>query len=288
MLINGKLLAAEIISSLRRDLNRLKKRRVKLQLGVVLVGKNPDSLSFIKQKQKSCRKIGAKIILHQFTRIPSYQELAQFVQNLAADPKIQGVIVQRPLPPSLPPSVMLKQIPALKDVDGFQIKSPFESPIGLAIFKILSEIYYRLIIKKPKPRSDFPPRLLKWLKTQKIVLVGHGDTAGKPIADLMSSRHLDIIILTSRSENISEYLLQADIIISCAGKPGIIKAEQIKSGVILIGVGLQQIYNKLKGDYVTNEIANTAGFYTPVPGGVGPVNVACLMQNLVRAAILQS
>lgn len=286
MKLDGTRLASEILREAQREIKKTR-RKIRPQLSVVLVGSNPASLSYVRQKQLAAKRIGALLTFHQFEKAPPYQKIAEFLLSLSHDPKVHGIILQRPLPPSLSASDLTKRISTLKDVDGFLPKTLYTAPIGLAIFKILNEIYFRHILKRAKPKDDFSKGLLSFLKQKQIVLIGRGETGGRPIADTLTQHRLSFIILNSQSENAAEYLQNADIVISAVGKTGVIKANFLKPDCILLGVGLHPEKRKMVGDYDERDIEKTVAFYTPTPGGVGPVNVACLMQNLVQAYKLQ-
>lgn len=288
MKIDGKSLANEILKTLVRDVRQLKRKKNLPQLAVVLVGNDPASTSFVKQKRKAAMAIGARVALHHFSKPPSYQKLAEYLHKLSVDTSIHGIIVQRPLPPSLSAAELTRVIDSRKDVDGFRPKSPFLPPLGLAIFKILNEVYYRHLLKKKKPQTEFSKPFLDWLKRKHIVLLGRGETGGKPIAETLTRNRLNFIILTSKSDNKREYIGEADMVISAVGKSNVITAADLKPGVIVVGVGLHSDQGKLVGDYNEKEIEQVASYYTPTPGGVGPVNVACLMENLITATKLQS
>jgi methylenetetrahydrofolate dehydrogenase (NADP+)/methenyltetrahydrofolate cyclohydrolase len=161
-----------------------------------------------------------------------------------------------------------------KDIDGFVTNSPFDVPIVKAVTDILEYIH--------------PKRLINWLQKQNIVIIGRGETAGKPIAAAFARHQCATSIIHSQTSNPSEIMKQADIIISCVGKEKIVAPSAIKPGVILISVGLTRgIDGKLHGDYEEDDVKNIASFYTPTPGGVGPLNIASLMQNLVKACTMK-
>ena len=283
MKIDGKLIAAEILDDIKTEVKRLQKKNIDPRLAVVLIGEDAASLSFVKQKTKAAQLTGITLSLHHFKKTPLYQKLAEFIHELGQDESIHGIIIQRPLPPSLSASSLTKIIKPNKDVDGFLPKSHFLPPLGLAIFKVLNEIYFRHLHKKVKPKDDCTKPFLAWLKSKNIVLIGQGETGGKPISQTFQKYRINFLLINSRTENTEEYISQADILISSVGKSQIIKSNQLKSGAILLGVGVHKEKDKLVGDYDEKEIATTAGYYTPTPGGIGPVNVACLLQNVVTA-----
>ncbi len=288
MKIDGRRLANEILNNLKPQLKRLKARGIVPHLGVILVGNDKASLNYIQQKQKAAQKIGALVTVSHLAKTPLYQKLAEMILTIDKNPDIHGIIVQRPLPPSLSANILNKRISLIKDVDGFLPKTTFIPPVGLAVFKILNEIFYRGLQNSRKPDEDFSPQLLSWLKRKNIVLIGTGETAGQPIADTLSKLKIHFINVNSRSDNPGEYYKQADIIISCVGKSGLFTGADLKPNVILIGVGMHKEKGKWVGDYDEKEIHKIASFYTPTPHGTGPVNVACLIENLVIACNKQS
>lgn len=286
MKIDGRKIASHILDDLRREVKQLRKKGITPHLAVILVGNDPSSLSYIRQKQQQAKIIGAEVTLHHFKKTPLYQKLAEFILELDRNPDIHGIIIQQPLPSSLSPSSLTRRVSPKKDIDGFLVKSEFLPPIGLAMFKILNEVYFRHMLHQNRPDTDFSKPLLSWLKAKTIVLIGRGETGGKPVAETFSKYRMNFIMLNSKidPENKTEYMKQADIVISAVGKSNIVKKEELKKGAIVIGIGIHGAKGALLGDYNETDMAEVAGFYTPTPGGVGPVNVACLMQNLVIAA----
>jgi methylenetetrahydrofolate dehydrogenase (NADP+)/methenyltetrahydrofolate cyclohydrolase len=274
MKIEGKTLADTILQALALKVSLLKDTPT---LAVILVGDNPASLAYIKQKQNAAKTIGAKIIFnHQQTEI-SIATLKEFVDEYNNDPSIHGLIIQRPLPSAMGDATpVLNAVSPKKDVDGFVPNSPFDVPVASAVGEILKHVH-----SQEKNKNKFLP----WVKQKNIVVVGRGETAGAPIASYLQKLECATSVIHSQTPNPKELMKKADIIISCVGKSRVVRREAIKPGVILISVGIwRDGEGKLHGDYEEAEIASIASFYTPTPGGVGPVNVACLMKNLLQAA----
>lgn len=268
MKIDGKDIADAILTDLTKQVLRLKQKDITPTLAVILVGDNPGSLSYIRQKQIATEKIGGRFIFEQLPKATRPKELAARVDMYNRDPATHALIVQRPLPPYIDASVG-QTVSRKKDIDGFVNNSPFEVPIAMAIFTILKHVGVSL-------------------KNKKVVIVGRGETAGKPIAEAFAKRNFATSIITSSTPNPQEIMKHADIIISCVGKRRIVTADAVKPGVILISVGITRGEDgKLHGDYEEEDIKNIASFYTPTPGGVGPLNVACLMQNLVKTCTIK-
>ncbi len=251
MIIDGKALADIILSSLKKDVEKLSCTPT---LAVIQIGDNPASLAYIKQKQKAAEIINANVIISN-----TMSDLERFNN----DPSIHGVIIQRPVPVSIEKYHVRIQ----KDIDGFEKNTLYDVPVALAIHKILKQI-----------NADL---------SKHIIVVGRGETAGKPIFQYVQKLNCTTSQIFSTSPNNTEFLKKADIIISCVGKKRVITSRDIKQGVILISVGIwRDGEGKLHGDYDEKDIKEKASWYTPTPKGVGPVNVACLMQNLVKACML--
>lgn len=283
--IDGQKLAAEILTDLKKEVSKLKKtKKVPPRLAVIQVGHDPASTIYIEQKAKAMRKIGGSLKLCKFSKYVSYQTIAETVKNLNDDPHIHGIIVQRPLPATLTTTTFNSAISQVKDVDGFRLKSPYLAPIAEAVMYVLRKIYFPEASYKNQTGSPEIKRLATILKNKNILLIGRGETAGSPIAETLSENHIKFIMSHSKTGNTAEFAQEADIIISCVGKPNIVKPEMVKPGAILIGVGVSRGKDgRIQGDYQSLAIKEIAGYYTPVTGGVGPLNVAFLVRNLVAA-----
>lgn len=278
MRIDGREIAREILDTLTIDVAKLKAKGITPTLAVILVGDDPSSLSFIKQKKKAGETIGADVIFSHQPLGFSNQQLRDLIDEYNTDPKVHGIIIQRPVPGI--DSTILTMVTPTKDVDGFVVGTKFEVPVALAVVKILEEIHKTGFWIK-SGMTDFT----EWLKTKNIVAVGRGETAGGPIAAYLGKLHCATTTIHSQTPHPEELLKHADIVISCSGKRGILTRDTIKPNTILVGVGVgRDDEQKLQGDYNEEEIQNIASYYTPTPGGVGPVNVACLMENVVKAA----
>jgi len=264
MKIDGKVLADKILNDLSLEVVKLKEKGVTPTLAVIQIGDDHGSTAYIRQKQKSAEQIGVTLILSHQSSVISHQKLQSIIETYNADPAVHGIIVQRPLPKTLHASNILPS----KDVDGFLTHSPYPVPVAEAVLTIFKQMQ----LTGPGP-------------VRKIVVIGRGETAGKPIAEALIKRGYDISVVHSQTPNPDEIIKTADIVISCVGRPHVVRRHNIKKETILISVGLSRdSEGKLHGDYEEDEIEDIASFYTPTPGGVGPVNVACLMANLVKAA----
>ena len=283
MRIDGKAIAGSILQELAKNVSKLKEQCITPTLAVIQIGNDFSSTAYIHQKKKAAERIGA-VLKHE--KLPvniSYQHVNTLIHAYNADPTVHGLIIQRPLPKDLATnSSILNTVDLQKDIDGFVPNSPFEAPVATAVIRILEEIH--TLTGSDPVNQGFDD----WIKSKTIVIIGRGETAGKPITDALMKRGCNLSIVHSQTSNPQEIIKQADIIISCVGRSRVITPDIIKRGAILIGVGIHHdTKGDVRGDYEENKIADKAAAFTPTPGGVGPVNVACLMQNLVKACILQ-
>ncbi len=286
MRVDGKTIAQEILESLSRQVILLKQKNITPHLAIILIGNDPASIAYVKQKILKANKVGIKTTLlnHESRIKPSpraqaegNQELVETIEQLNNDNNIHGIIIQRPLPLHINSELIDRAIDPKKDVDAFNPKAKFDSPISMAILAILEHIYYSLKIKNTK--------FTQWLCSKKIVVIGKGETGGRPVIKTLKKLGVKPIIVDSKTQNSKFKTQEADIIISAVGKPKILNSSSIKKGAILISIGLHKgADGKLHGDYEEDEIKNTASFYTPTPGGVGPVNVSMLLKNVVHSA----
>jgi methylenetetrahydrofolate dehydrogenase (NADP+) / methenyltetrahydrofolate cyclohydrolase len=265
MKIDGKIIASEILNSLKPQVDKLKEQNIIPALAIILIGNNESSKSYIKQKELKATEIGAKIELFHFEKI-NQDELLELINKLNNEQNIHGIIVQRPLPTNIDKQTISSAIYPQKDVDGFNKESAFDAPVAKAVIQILNQT----------AGNNF--------KSKNIVVIGKGETAGGPIIESLIKLGINPIVIDRQTQNPEELIKKADIIISAVGKENTVKLNLINTNQILIGVGLFSKDGILKGDYEVSEIENKVKFYTPTLGGVGPVNVAFLMQNLVNAA----
>ena len=298
MKIDGKLIASEIKNKLISQVENLRRRKIIPHLAVIIIGSDPASLIYIKRKKIFGEEVGVKVtvISQQETESGGTRKtLVKLVTRLNNDKSVHGIIIQRPVPIDIEKNVLDRLVIPQKDVDGFHPQSIFNPPIGKAVLRILDWVMRRCkpnthgkcISLTPSYKSgkeEFSKKLFNWFKKQKILIIGRGETAGQPIAKYFHKLNIPFIVAHSQTKNMKELCLSSDIIISCVGRPHIVRHDMVTPESIVIGVGLHPENDKLQTDYNQEEIAKAAGFYTPVPGGVGPVNVACLFKNLIEAA----
>jgi len=283
MKIDGHEIAEKMYEDLKKRVAKLKKHDVIPHLVVFLVGENPASVAYVTLKQKKGEEIGAKVTLMNFDTSVTTEELEEKVKLLNIDPFVHAILIQRPLPEQIDVNKLELLTNPEKDIDGFHPKSPYTLPLPLAVGKILEEVY-ETNKEEAAGRQD-SKKFKTWLQKQNIVLIGKGPTGGGPILEYFKTLDVKPTIIDSKTKDPSALMKKADIIVSAVGRENVVKATDIKKGVILISVGILRGENKkLKGDYDAEAIQDKAAFYTPTPGGVGPVNVAKLMENLITAA----
>ena len=293
MKIDGTEIANEILEELRLKVEKLREKNIFPNLAIILLGEDPASKAYVNQKKIKAELIKAKTTIFNLESKIRNSELEELIDKLNKDSSIHGIIIQQPLPSDINIKQITKAIDPKKDVDGFHPKSKFQSPISSAVLKILKQIHYNSPRRSPfghlrggvAPAAHLEDEFLKWLNSKKIVVLGKGETGGKPIIENLKKNGINPTIIDSKTKNPQSLTKTADIIISAVGKPNIIKPNMIKKGVILISVGLHKgTDGKLHGDYNEEEIKNIASFYTPTPGGIGPVNVAMLLENLIKSS----
>ncbi len=281
MRINGRAIAEKIYEDLRERVGELKEHGVTPTLAVMLVGDDPASKAYVGQKEKWGERIDIDVFVESYQPDVTTEKLLDDLHSLNEQRNVHGIIIQRPLPRHINRALLTNETLPTKDVDGFHPDSPFDPPVALAVEEMLKFIYSKKRHREGITFSD-------WIFSQHITILGKGETAGKPIQRLLTKRGLSPTVIDSKTPNPQLITKNADIIISAVGKSHVIKPEMLNRGAVLIGVGLHGEDSKLHGDYDEQEIKNTASFYTPTPGGVGPVNVAMLFANLLRAAENQS
>lgn len=283
MRIDGKAIAEEIFQDLSKRVGKLKEKGITPHLVVILVGEDPASAAYVRQKDLKAQAIGAKATIVNLESGITNQELLDVIQKYNNDRDVHGLIVQRPLPKQIDGNKLNDAVDPKKDIDAFLLDSPFTMPLAAAVLKILENVYQTSEgVTRVGDREH--EGFLKWLKEKNIVVIGKGETGGGPTIALLKKLDIAPTVIDSKTQNGQLITEEADIIISTVGRDNIVRSENIKNGVILIGVGMHKGEDgKLHGDYEEEDIKEIAAYYTPIPGGVGPVNVAMLLSNLLQA-----
>lgn len=276
MELSGRELAAPILEKIKVRVEKLDQKGTIPELAIVTVGGEDTWLSYVSQKQKTAQRLGIKTQLIHLDE--DEDKLFQTLKELELNKDIHGIIVQRPLPKHFDDERIVNAIDPVKDIDGFRTDSNHIIPMVLAVENFIKEAYGVLTA------SD----LQKVLINQSICVVGKGGTAGKPIIQWLQSLGVTPTVIDSKTINPEELLKQADLIITGIGKSGVVVREHLNDGAVLIGIGIRKENGKLRGDYDVEDIKSIAKAWTPTPGGVGPLNLAYLFQNLLDAAEKQT
>ncbi len=286
-LISGKIISSQIKEELRKEIENLKKRGLEPCLAVILVGKDPASAVYVRNKKRTCEELGIRSVGYDLPESTSQDELENLVNDLNNDPSVHGILNQFPLPNGLDQSRVIRTISPEKDVDGL-------NPLNAGL----------IAMGQPSFISCTPYGVLQMLKRSNIstsgknaVVLGRSNLVGRPIATLLSSKGWDstVTVCHSRTENLAEKTSQADILIAAIGIPQFVTANMVKEGSVVIDVGINSIEDpskksgtRLVGDVAFDEVQEKTSKITPVPGGVGPMTIAMLMVNTVNAARLQN
>ena len=275
-IINGKEIAENILNNIKKEVENFD---VKPTLAVIIVGNDPASKVYVKNKIKKSEFLGFNSILKELPEDIQKEELLDVIKNLNNDKNVNGILLQLPLPKGLDEKDFLDEIFPIKDVDGFTTYNSGK------LFKG----------EKPYSIACTPKGIIKLLETKNInlegkvaVVVGRSNIVGKPVANLLLQKNATVIQAHSKTKNLPEILKLADIIISATGKEEFIKGDMVKKGAIIIDVGITRNKNgKLTGDVDFESVYNKVSYITPVPGGVGPMTIATLMENTLELYKLQ-
>ncbi len=274
--IDGKSLAHHLLDQTKVDIETLP---LKPCLAVILVGDNPASEVYVRHKQRTCERVGIESRLIRFQAHTSQEKLLLQIHTLNEDKSVHGILLQMPLPSSLKWYEALQAIHPLKDVDGLHHEN-----LGLLFSRKA-----RFIPCTPKGCLEIL-RCLTPLKGKRATVVGRSILVGRPMAALLLRHHATVTIAHRYTEDLASVTRDADILVVAAGKPGLMTKAHVKPGAIVLDVGITRVFvegqGKLVGDVAFDEVAPYCSAITPVPGGVGPLTVACLMQNVVKAARL--
>lgn len=275
-IIDGRLVSDLVLKEVARDVKSLKKSSVKPKLVIILVGENPASVSYIRQKTIAAEKVGIEGEVMNLPTSTTTARLISHIEKLNGDKSIHGILVQLPLPPQIATELIIRAIDPRKDVDGFHAYNIGKMFLSKE-FENLSPCTPRGIIYLLE-KNKIP------LAGKHVVIVGRSNIVGKPLAVMLINRDATVTVCHSKTKDPASFTRQADILVAAVGKPKFITPAMVKSGAVVIDVGTTKVENKITGDVDFEAVAKKASWITPVPGGVGPMTVACLMENVVRAA----
>jgi methylenetetrahydrofolate dehydrogenase (NADP+)/methenyltetrahydrofolate cyclohydrolase len=279
-IIDGKAIAAELRARVAAEVERLRtEHRVEPGLAVVLVGENPASAVYVRSKAKQTVEAGMRSFDHRLPETVSEAELLALVGKLNADPAVHGILVQLPLPKQVDSQKVLNAIDPAKDVDGFHPVNVGRLATGLPALTPCTPLGCIMLAKTVHPS----------LEGMEAVVVGRSNIVGKPLIQLLLAENATVTVAHSRTRDLAAVTRRADIVFAAVGKPEMVRSDWIKPGATVIDVGINRLATpdgkgRIVGDVAFAEAAEVAGAITPAPGGVGPMTIACLLVNTVRAA----
>lgn len=277
-IIDGKLISKQIKDEVKEKVSAYKAQGIEISLAVVLVGNDPASTVYVGNKKKACEYTGINSVSYELPEDTTEAELLELIDKLNNDDKINGILVQLPLPKHIDEDKVIKAISPLKDVDGFHPMSVGALSIGQPGFVSCTPAGIIELIKRSG--AD--------IEGKECVVIGRSNIVGKPMALLLLRENGTVTICHSRTKNLKEVCKRADILVVAIGRPKMIDKSYVKDGAVVIDVGIHRCAdNKLCGDVDFASVEPVAGAITPVPGGVGPMTIAMLMNNCVNSVAIQ-
>ena len=276
VLIDGKALAAQLRGEIREQAENFRKQRGKdIGLAVILVGEDPASQVYVRNKIKACEEVGVKSFSYHLPAETTEQQLVSLIDELVASDNVHGILVQLPLPKHLNERAVLAHIPPAKDVDGFCA----ENVGNLAMNRTTIVACTPFGVMKMLEKYGIDP------KGKNAVVLGRSNIVGKPMAMLLLNADATVTVCHSKTKNLKEICAAADILVVAIGRAKFVTADMVKEGVVVIDVGMDRDENgKLCGDVDFEHVKDKASYITPVPGGVGPMTITMLLYNTVIAA----
>lgn len=277
-IIDGKIISGQIKDELKKKVQELKEQGREICLAVIQVGNDPASTVYVGNKKKACEYIGIKSLAYELPYETTEEELLHIIDKLNADNSVNGILVQLPVPEHINEERIINFISPLKDVDGFSPSSVGALSIGQKGFVSCTPAGVIQLLK----RSGVD------IEGKECVVVGRSNIVGKPMGMLLLRESGTVTICHSRTKNLKEVCKRADILVVAVGRPRMIDASYVKDGACVIDVGIHRDKNnKLCGDVDFESVEPVAGYITPVPGGVGPMTIAMLMNNCVEAGLYE-
>ena len=274
-ILDGKAVSLKVKESVKVRADELKKFGVEPTLAVVLVGEDKASQTYVRAKEKACNEYGIKSVAHRLSENTTQSELLALINVLNLDDSIHGILVQLPLPKHIDTNVVLAAIDPRKDVDGFHAVNVGKLVSGLDGFVPCTPLGVMEILKEYG--ID--------VAGLNAVVIGRSNIVGKPMANLLLNASATVTVTHSKTKNLKEICKNADLIVAAIGKPFFLKADMVKDGAVVVDVGINRLDNgRLVGDVDFDEVAPKCSYITPVPGGVGPMTIAMLLNNTILAA----
>ena len=274
-ILDGKAVSLKVKESVKVRADELKKFGVEPTLAVVLVGEDKASQTYVRAKEKACNEYGIKSVAHRLSENTTQNELLALINVLNLDDSIHGILVQLPLPKRIDTNVVLAAIDPRKDVDGFHAVNVGKLVSGLDGFVPCTPLGVMEILKEYGIE----------VAGLNAVVIGRSNIVGKPMANLLLNASATVTVTHSKTKNLKEICKNADLIVAAIGKPFFLKADMVKDGAVVVDVGINRLDDgRLVGDVDFDEVAPKCSYITPVPGGVGPMTIAMLLNNTILAA----
>ena len=275
ILLDGKKISEELNLKLKEKISLINE---KLRLDLIIIGKNPASLSYIKAKEKACEKVGITSKIHALEEDIAQEEVIKLIEKLNKDKDVTGILLQLPVPNHLDEELLIDLIVDKKDVDGFCTTNQGK------LFKNRKTIYPATPYGIIRLLDSYEIELLG----KNCVVIGRSSIVGMPIAKMLIDRNATVTVCHSKTKDISLYTKNADLVVVAIGEPKFLKKEMIKDNAIIIDVGINRVEGKIVGDCDFESIKDKVGYVTPVPGGVGPMTISSLLENTFNLSLLKN
>ncbi|HNW65728.1 MAG TPA: bifunctional methylenetetrahydrofolate dehydrogenase/methenyltetrahydrofolate cyclohydrolase FolD [Aliarcobacter cryaerophilus] len=279
VLLDGKILSAKIKEEVKVEVTQIvKEKNITPGLAVILVGNDAASATYVASKAKACKDAGIYSVVHEMPESITQEELLETINMMNNNPKLDGILVQLPLPKHIDTTTVLEAINPLKDVDGFH---PYN------VGRMVSNLDSFLPATPFGVMRMFEEHNIE-LSGKDVVVIGSSDIVGKPMASLLINKKATVTVCNSRTKDLKAHTSKADIVIIAVGVPYLLKEDMVKDGAVVIDVGINRLESgKLVGDADFEGLKNKCSFLTPVPGGVGPMTIAMLLKNTIKASKLR-
>ena len=267
-------MANEIIEKLKPRVQKLKKKNINPTVAIILVGSRPDSKLYVTNKQKACESIGINSSLYEFSENLKEEKLISLIKKLNEDQNVHGIIVELPLPKFIDEKKVLKTISPEKDVDGL-------NPVNLGNLLVGDET---IIPCTPKGIIRMLEKMKIKVEKKDVVIINNSNVVGKPLAMMLTNRFATVTVCHVKTSYLSRYTKKAEILITATGVPNLIKKDMVKEGVVIVDAGISCKGDKICGDVDFENVKELSSYITPVPGGVGPMTVAMVLENTLILA----
>ena len=279
VIIDGKELAKKIRANLKIECEELKKKNINSKLAVIMVGEDPASKVYVRNKSRACEDVGIKYEEYLLDVNTTQKELTELIEKLNNDKTVNGILLQSPIPSNLDINEAFRTISPEKDVDGF-------NPINVGMLVLNQDTFVSCTpygIMKMFEEYDID------LTGKNVVILGRSNIVGKPLIHCCLNKNATVISCHSKTQNLAQKAKEADVLISAIGKANFVTADMVKDGAVVIDVGINRLDNgKITGDVDFESVKEKASYITPVPGGVGPMTIAMLMNNVIKATRRQN